>query len=226
MKKIFKIVLIGSLGLVACKKAELKKPVDVNFALEMVATEAQNPFHIQGGEINLVNFDVSGDRIEGDDISFMRSFPENLTTDLNGSGEIKELDYDLPQGDYTDISLSFSAKSNQTQSALIVYGKYINGGFNANVELEIEDQLDFIITGEESGGQNLITLDKSMAKKVDVQLNVAHWFSSVSEQMWTSADLSIENNQDVIVINSTTNQDIYNSVLANSAENNKAIFKN
>ncbi len=226
MKKIIKIVLIGSLGLVSCKKAELKKPVDVNFAFEMIATEGQDPLKIQSGEINLLNFDVSGDRIEGDDISFMRTFPNNLTTDVNGSGEIKELDYNLPQGEYSEVLLDFSTISNQAHHSLELEGKYIDGPLNVDVRLEVDSEVDFNVIGQDFEGLGTINLDKNLPKKVDVQLNVAHWFSEITALMWTSADLTTENNVDVIVINSTNNQSIYNSVLSNIPEDNKAIFKN
>ena len=93
MKRLFKITVIAILGFASCKKAELKKPVDINFALDLSEYNGQENLHIQSGEIYLSQFNVNGTRLEGDDIEFMRPFENGLHTDLNGSAEISAVSY-------------------------------------------------------------------------------------------------------------------------------------
>src|SRR5690606_24232298 len=102
MKKLFVLVLVVLVA-GSCEKSDLKKPSKVNFAFSLNKSFGPNSkLKIQSGNINLTDFEVTGDRVSGEDIAFSRKMTgEGLTTDLNGSGELDEMDFDLPQGDYT-----------------------------------------------------------------------------------------------------------------------------
>ncbi|MFT4601401.1 MAG: hypothetical protein ACI857_001581 [Arenicella sp.] len=226
MKVYLVIAVIGLIGLASCEKAELKKPVDVNFSFKMIQDQGDQGLQVQFGEINLTKFDVVGDRVEGDDISFMRSFQEGLNSDLNGSAEIKELAYDLPQGDYQKLDIQMGASSINGQPSLILEGKYKNGPDSRDFSFEVSEELLFDIEGMDEAASQFILLDKDMPKKVNIEFNVDDWFALVDDTMWTNADLISQNGEDLVLISTTDNIPIYQLVVGRIIQDNKAIFKN
>jgi hypothetical protein len=219
-------VLTVLIGLTACQKAELKKPVEVNFSLKMEQDNSGQGLKMSWGELCLTKFDVIGDRAVGDDISFIRSFENGLISDLNGSGEVAELDYDLPQGEYKSVEIWAECQSLNVAHSLILTGKYVDGPSTFNVRFETTESIDFSILGCNEDQVGSILFDKSMAKKVTVGFDVDYWFEEIDEDMWEDADRIVEGNQVVILINESSNLEIYQSVITRIPENVKAIFKN
>jgi hypothetical protein len=228
MKKIGLIVGVCLLGLTSCNKAELKKPVDVNFSLDLDNGENESgPLKLNIGELNLGSFNVSGDRLEGDDIEFVRSFTEGLRTDLNGSGEVKSLDYQIPQGEYSSIILDFSLLSDGGLApSLFIEGTYKpDSGPTRAVRFEFFENLDFMVEGEDVDGASIIIMDKKIAKKVEVYFNPIIWFETISSADWDNASLISQSGQDLILINSIENSGIYEEVSERLSQGVKAIFK-
>lgn len=226
MSRFVFIVLTVIIGCTACQKAELKKPVEVNFSLKMEQDNSAQGLKMSWGEICLTKFDVIGDRAVGEDISFMRSFENGLISDMNGSGEVVELDYDLPQGEYESVEIWAECQSLNLSHSLMLTGKYVDGSNSFNVRFETAESIDFLILGCNEDEVGPILFDKSMAKKVTVGFDVDYWFEEIDEDMWEDADRIVEGNQVVILINQSNNLEIYQSVITRIPENVKAIFKN
>ena len=220
-------VLILAVSLVSCKKAELKKPTSVNFAFDLNKSFGQSSaVKIISGEINLGKFNITGDRIEGDDIAFTRSFSSGLLIDLNGSGEIKELDYDIPQGEYTHIRLDFSAKENSGAPSIMLEGSYKpSTGPNVAVRFEYFINHEFSIIGEDGDLSSTIVMDKNLGKKVTIELNPIYWFESLTTGQLDNANIDNGQGQNIMLINPTTNAELYTIVAARIGMNNKAEFK-
>lgn len=211
----------------ACKKSQLKKPTEVNFAFDLNKSFGPNtPLKFQSGEITIANFNVAGSREEGEGVDFKRNFPGNLSTDMNNSGEVSNLDYDLPQGVYTEILLDFKTPVGSTEPTLQLEGNYKKtAGPNVPIQFEFTGEQQFMIYGEDFEGADRVTLDASTAEKVTIEMDPIHWFETVPLNMLDNADMVEIGNKMTILINSTTNTEIYNMVVERIDESNQAFFK-
>ncbi|MEO9547027.1 MAG: hypothetical protein ABJG99_05910 [Crocinitomicaceae bacterium] len=229
MKKIGLILGLSLLGVTACQKAALKKPVEVNFSFDLDdGTENPGTVKINKGEINLSNFNVSGTRVEGEDIEFMRPFENGLLTDMNGSGEVKELDYQIPQGDYTSIILDFSTTVGDAQNpSFFIEGKYQPiAGSPKDIRFEMVSSINYQIDGEAADGLSSIIMDKKLGKKVEIDFDPTVWFETISEDEWDDAEeIGIGSGPDMFLINASNNYDIYTEVSARLHLGVTAIFK-
>ena len=178
------------------------------------------------GEINLVDFNITGDRIEGDDIAFNRSFSERIIIDVNGSGEVKELDFDLPQGEYSSILLNFNIDEDGADPALRLTGTYkpTSGPVHALI-FEYFGSQTFNVTGEDDLADPTIVMDKDFDKKVTIEFDPVYWFESLTANQLDNADVNIVTGQDEIILSSTSNVALYEIVLNRMEDSNKAIFK-
>lgn len=226
MKQVLLIVGLVMIGLTSCKKAELKKPVDVNFSFDL-NSDSSGPLKINKGELNLGKFDVSGNRVEGDNIVFMRPFPDGLRTDMNGSGEVAELDYQIPQGEYTSLIIDLSLLADGGISpSLFVEGTYKpTNGPTKNIRFEFFDDLHFAIEGTNENGESTIIMDKKLGKKVDLDFNPLVWFETVSNTEFDVANEIEIDGQDVILISPSENTSLYTKVSERLTMGVKAIFK-
>lgn len=215
------VLLLG-----ACQKAELKKPTRVNFAFDLNKAPGQSSLKLNSGEINLVDFNITGDRIEGDDIAFNRAFSERIMIDVNGSGEVKELDFDLPQGQYSSILLNFNIDEDGTDPALRLFGTYkpTSGPVHALI-FEYFGSQSFNIAGENDLTDPTIVMDKDFDKKVTIELDPVYWFESLTANQLDNADVNVVTGQDEIILSSTSNIALYEIVLNRIADSNKAVFK-
>ncbi|UKN00119.1 hypothetical protein K6119_10275 [Paracrocinitomix mangrovi] len=214
-------VLLGS-----CEKADLKKPVKVNFAFDLNKNfEPQAAVKLTTGTINIENFNIIGDRVEGEDINFNRVFNEGLNIDVNNSGEIDELNFDLPQGDYVSADLKFNLADKNTNLAMSLEGTYKqNQGPIVKLIFELSGSQEFFITGEGKQGESTISMKESEGEKVEIELDPIYWFEDISASDWDNAVVTPAQGQDYILVNKDNNQTIYNQVLARINESNRAIF--
>jgi hypothetical protein len=218
--------MLAVIGLTSCQKAELKKPVNVNFSFKMVQEKSGEGLQMQSGAINLKSFDVIGDRVEGDGIYFERLFEEGLNSDLNGSNEIKDLGFDLPQGDYQDLEIEFESFAKNSDPSIYLEGKYRDDSGIVDVNFEITEELMFSVRGYNESADQMILLDKDNPRKVNIEFEIDDWFSLVDEAIWANAEVTQQNGPDLLLISETNNIAIYTLVIDRMTEDNKAIFKN
>lgn len=226
--KLYSIFFLTLVLLVtACKKGELKKPTEVNFTLGIDKNGNESgDLKLKSGEINLGDFNVSGHRLEGSDIAFTRLFNNGLSSDLNGSNEIKELKYDIPQGEYVKLQIDLSILDKGQDPSLVINGTYkpSNGPTRALV-FEYYGTKELSILGEDAKGSDYIVMDKNLGKKVDVLFDPDYWFETVSTVQLDNAIVTPLQGQDKIIINPTNNVEIYSIVEARISLSNTAIFK-
>lgn len=215
------ILLLGS-----CQKAELKKPTRVNFAFDVSKAPAQSNVKLNNGEINLINFNITGNRVEGDDIDFNRNFSEGLTIDLNSSGEVSELDFDLPQGQYNNINLDFGIDENGVIPAIRLDGIYKpTSGPTVALLFEYYGSQNFAISGEDDSSSSSIVMDKDVGKKATIEFNPVYWFETLTANQLDNAAVISGTGQDQLILSATSNITLYEIVLNRISESNKAIFK-
>ena len=222
---LFLIILVGLCA--SCKKAELKKPTKVNFSFDLNSNDSQNgDLKFVSGEINIGKFNLSGDRLEGDDIAFERIFSSGLYTDLNGSAEIKELDYDIPQGEYTQLKINLNILDAGADPSLMIKGtyKFVNGP-TVGVEFQYYGNQEIEILGEDFNGSNNIVMDKMLGKKVSVEFDPLYWFEPITVSQFESANLSSGQGQNQLIVSPTENVNLYTIISARINMSNRAVCK-
>ncbi len=219
------IALIISFG--SCEKNQLKKPTEARFKFDVNNNYAQNlDLMFENGHITISEFKVEGEREVGSDISFKREFLNELSFDLNGSNEIEELDYDIPQGDYNAMEVSFETPDDADEVVFYLEGFYTTtSGFTVPVRFETKEEIEFEIAGQNENGSNIIELDKKKVEKVEIQFNPVAWFAEVPASTLDNADMVAVDENLTILINETYNVDVYEIVMDDISESNTAIFK-
>jgi len=226
MIKIKTILLFGLiLSILSCEKDELKKPTKDKFEFntdQSLSTEI---------EINTIKFTLSelnilGKRVEGNPIDFKRELSTALQLNLTGISQ-EELDFDIPQGEYTELLITFKNELNSTTPSILINGSYkLTQGPNVDVVVELNLEHIFSILTN-LNGQNSVTLKKSNQKTIMITLNYGYWLSSISSSDLDNADLIIGNSgqglgNSTILINSTNNINLFNKFVANLNGNNSA----
>lgn len=225
MKKLL-FALIFSTSLVACQKAELKKPTAVNFAFDLNKNFGPGmAVKMNSGTINLVDFRIIGDRVEGEDIDFKRNFGVGLHTDINNSGEIQEMNFDIPQGEYTKINLELDVSA-VSEPSLTLEGSYkITQGPNVKLIFEYTGAQKFTIEGEDFNQNSSIIMDADLGKKVSIEFDPIYWFDGLTSNQLDNADITPQQGQDAIILSESSNVGLYEIVANRMTDSNKAIFK-
>jgi hypothetical protein len=226
MKSRIVIVLFLSLVLVGCKKNQLKKPTDVSFKMDVDRTPSpQGHLEFNDGSIFISEFDVEGTRKEGEPIAFNKTFSQGLSISFDPNQNIPELVFDIPQGDYEELVITFSTKYNGGNSNLSVSGTYTNGiGTSYPLLYEFKDEDEISIIGEDDEGDATIVLDKDISASALIQFDPVYWFGMVSNNLLDNADLVNVGGQQTILINSSTNEDIYDLVVDRMEETAMALW--
>lgn len=212
------------LGLVSCKKAELKKPTTVSTVFGINTDDNETiDLEFETADLTLQNFRITGKRIDGPNIDFNRILDNSLNIDLDGTTSINELEFDIPQGEYTELIIEFNSTSSSYS------GEYkLSNGPKVDVIFELSDTHLFQIICEYNNQTDLIELDKNVNRIIDIELNCKNWFNSLSSSQLDNADLTNNNNNGLgnssIIINSSNNISLYNIILTNITLGNKASF--
>ncbi len=215
MKTITFYIIILSFLFVQCKKNELKKPTDVSFKMDINRNVSQQGHLVfTEGNIFIQDFSIEGDRKEGESISFSKSFPEGLNINFSPMNSISELAFDIPQGDYNELVVAFSIKYYNGNSNIMVKGAYTNAsGDSTPLLYEFKDDDLISIVGEDDEGEASIVLDKDISVNALVQFDPVYWFATVSNSLLDNATLVNLNGTQTILVNSSTNEGIYDLVV-------------
>jgi hypothetical protein len=177
---------------------------------------------INGGHFIMSNFEFSGQREKGDDVYFTQDFSGGLTIPFDLNNEISELDFQIPQGSYNSIEIGMRTSSSGI--GILVEGTYTySGGGTIPVRFEFTAVEQFEIEAENDGGGNII-LDKDHDSPAKIILDPTHWFSPVPVSYFENATITNVSGTNTILIDSNTNEDIYDIVLDRLEETAAVIF--
>lgn len=198
------------------KERELKMPVDVSFVMDISRSPAVNgQLNFQNGAILIGQLSFEGDRIEGDDVFFTKSYPGGLQIPFDGSAVVAAWDFDIPQGTYEKITVQLQSYGDPGEERILIYGQYFNSNdlqtYPVMLEVEVDDA--HTLHAVNSSGGNTIILDKDNPAKGTIQFYPARWFQQVSITELNDADLTTVNGIPTIVINDEDNEDIYDKVM-------------
>lgn len=216
----FLIAIVFSVA--ACSKADLKKPTTVRFGFKYNST-LESGFHFTQGNANISNIVIEGYRVEGDDIYFSRPFSSPISTDLNGSSEIQDFVFDIPQGEYNQLSFSCLLKNASDIPSLSISGMYHGSVVPVNItfNLDTDQFFDLTVLGK---NQNQVVLNHEQSRTADVVFNTDYWFSSITNTMMDNAVVETVNGLDHVTISSTQNTTIYNAVINRLNHTDEAII--
>lgn len=224
--KIIFFLSLSVLLIVGCKKNELKKPTDVSFNIDINRNESTDgKLVFTSGTINLSSFNVNGVRQEGDPIAFSNSFPQGLIVNFNSTGTISELDYDIPQGVYTSLEVSFETHEGPGGVTIVVNGIYSNnGGTDIPVMFEFLSSESFEIESEDGVNSGLVVLDKDTPANAIIQLDPIHWFDILSNNQMENATLTNVGGTMTLLINEENNENLYDLLADRVDESAESIF--
>jgi len=226
MKTIIFYSFIIFMFLSGCKKNELKKPTDVTFRMDINRNVSQQGHLVfTDGYVVIQNFEIDGDRKEGEDILFEKNFPQGLKVNFSPTNNISELVFDIPQGDYTDLVITFSTEYDNNNNILSVNGTYTNtSGISFPIVYEYKDDDEITVNGVDADGDATIILDKNTPQNTLVKLDPIYWFAPVSNNLFDNASFVDINGTQTILINSSTNEDIYDIVVDRMEDNAIALW--
>jgi hypothetical protein len=193
--------------LTACKKYRLSQPAYLHFGWNYINQPASGNVQFNRLELYLSDFEVVGEREEGEDILMKKDINSELIS-FTGNGSMS-VGMDVPVGDYKNFTLTMNIP--EKSPGLIIHGSLNKGTEVIPIRVEWYEKkvLPFKATVD-------FELKKKKDYDVNMNLNVQKLLETVSANQWAFADITNENGVSTIVINSNSNsaifQDIDNSI--------------
>lgn len=198
------------------KERELKMPVDVSFVMDMSRNPGVNgQLYFQSGSILVGQLNFEGDRIEGDDVYFTKSYPGGMEIPFDEDAVVAEWDFDIPQGTYEKITLQLQSYGDPSEERISVRGYYFNTSTFQSYPMILEIEADDVhtINAVNASGGNTIILDKDIPAKGTIRFSPTRWFQTVTTSDLNNATLTIINNMPTILISDSVNEDIFDKVM-------------
>lgn len=210
MKKIYYALVIGFTSLTACQKKEWKEPSRVQMDVDINrAPSSDGKLWFDEGFIRLSQLELVGERSQADDVLYTMSL-NDLQVDFGNNAPI-ELQWELPQGDYTYMQLKILTAANNT---LLLNGRYVReqDTLPVRLELNLPMQFDLIATGASMLVDSQIVLEKESTQRLHWQLDPIYWFEAVSSPLWQEAALLEVDNIPTILISKEQNTAIFDKI--------------
>lgn len=205
---------------IGCKKKTFKSPTtvifDINATAEGVGGSDFLTFDNHSGYIVLENFTVLGKRTGFEDFTFSRTFPNGLHIPLNGKLTTDDLEFELPEGNYDRLTVSFETINNRGVN-LFVNGVYkyrdILKGVSM-VRLEWEETRTFEVDVKDALGNGELELRSEQIEKPQIVLVPKTWFKQVSELMLNNASFvsNSSTGEQIMTIDNQTNRPIFDTL--------------
>ncbi|XOV67544.1 MAG: hypothetical protein ACFHU9_18170 [Fluviicola sp.] len=210
----------------SCKKNQLKQPTDVSFKMDINRNQSSDgKLVFTGGTINLESFSVSGTRQEGDPISFSNSFSGGLLVNFSPTGDIPQLNFEIPQGVYTSLEVSFDTYEGPGGVTIMVNGIYTNNGsVDIPVIFEFMSSETFAIESEDDVNSGVVVLEKDKPVSSLIKLDPIHWFDILTNNQLENATLTNINGTPTILINADTNENLYDLMADRIDESAESVF--
>jgi len=220
MGKYLMVITILFIGLSSCNK-KWKKPTDVAFHMDInKESSVDGQLSFSGGHFIMESISFDGDRERGNDVIFSRDYETGLSIPFDLSQSIADFDFEIPQGVYKKVDLSFKS----TVPCILVEGIYTySAGGTIPMRFEFDDSEEFDISAEDENNGNII-LDTEVISNLKIILDPAHWFQPIPISYFESAEITDLGGINTILINKDTNDEIFNLILDRIDESTEAIF--
>lgn len=213
--------LICIIGFSSCEKDESTLPVKVTFDYAMepyiivdTAAKGEGALTIDQGTlfINAIEFD--GRREEAEDYYFTSHFDPVLQVGMHTGYASQQVTFDVPQGVYDKIELVFSLGNEENQAMLVkgIFQQSIEEGIPVWFEYNFQDQIRVKAKNEDDEEQ--IVLKKSEPATATLVLDASFLFRLVNLGRIMKAERVQIDGEDVILINSEVNTDLFSLLVA------------
>ncbi|MEO6301727.1 MAG: hypothetical protein ABIP51_01015 [Bacteroidia bacterium] len=210
--KILLVIIIMCIGF-SCKKkkeAQWKEPTAVVFNMDINRSSCLGGnLLFNGGNILLDNFSFEGKRDQGGDVYFDKN-SGTLYASFDPNATIPEWNFDIPQGSYSQIKISYKTAGSPSDKQIVVLGSYTNT-VNNNVypvRFEFQAPQTFVIFAKTSSGNSQIVLDKNVGSTATIRMDPVYWFQVITTTMMDNASITNLNGVPTILINKNTNNNI------------------
>ncbi len=223
------IAIIGTIT--SCEKDDLTLPSDVDFEFSMNPYTPANElkagqgFTIDKGKLILSSIEFDGRRNEGEDYYFSRNFTSPLEAELHTKELNQEVHFDIPQGIYNTIEISFYL-GEESKNGLFLNGTLQKGPFE-EVPIQFEYAAGEVIRikAKNSGESEVIALKKDTPSKASVIFDAEMFFRFVNVNMIMNAETTSIDGVETIVINEDYNNDIFSFLIARMPISLRVIFE-
>lgn len=226
LKNILILLFLALLYFPSCKKNQLKKPTDVSFKADINrASNSSGSLIFTGGNINIAEFDIEGKRQQGDDISFSKEFENGLLINFDPNNSIPEIDFDIPQGIYESLEISFKTFENESDITITCLGEYTkNSGTIIPLQFEFMSSEYFSISAEDDNGSANVTLDKDTPAIGLIIFDPIYWFEIIPPSSLENASLTELNGIETLLINESANENLYELIVSRIEESTEIFF--
>lgn len=210
------IIVLFIIFSVSCKKSKKWKiPTDVAFKMDINhSTGLGGALAWTSGNIMIANFTFDGKRVRGGDVYFTKNYTAGLNVFFDPNTTVSEWAFDIPQGTYTKINISYKTFGNPGDKHIVVKGTYKNT-VNSNiypVQFEFEAEEFYNIVAKTSSGSTEIVLSKDISSTALIKADPVYWFQTVTTTMMNNAALVTISGTPTILITDAANGDIYDAV--------------
>jgi hypothetical protein len=220
------------------KKWKQTTNVEVDFE---IASSYSTLFNITSCNIEVGEIDFSGDRKQGGNVSFADAKSTPSPFILNIGSATSGVQYDIPQGVYTYISLHLNVVSQSSTPSISISGIITQ---DPNVDtisisppiyiseasktipmiFEYHSTLHFDLNATTTNGSSEITLVEGTPATCNISLDPYYWLATITKIQFKKASRDTINGISTVLINESHNRNIYDSVVIRINENAKAVF--
>lgn len=210
----------------SCNKDKWNEPTTVNFIVDVNREEGHGgKLYFLSGSIVLGDFTFDGKRVQGDDVYFKNNFSSGLKIDFNQNVSVGDLNFEIPQGTFTKIQISFSTVEMVGENQIELDGIFNSGaGDEINVHFEFNAVEKFTVLSQSASGSPEIVLKKETPMTPKMVFDPIYWFQPVPIELLNNAEIIDIESVPTILINSTTNPEIYNIIVSRIGDGVKIIF--
>jgi hypothetical protein len=221
------ISLVFALGFSACTANE-RLPAELVFNFQWAETpDVGSSFTMEGGELVIGELNFDGTREVGSEFSFRVADNQGIIVDLRSNEINPALRYNLPQGIYNRIRISFELLSREGRPSVWVEGKYKNSANQeSNFRLEYSANLLLDALAQHENDTSLpLVVKESEISDLWIILNPYNWLQLVTERDMNEAELSEWSGKTGILISSTQNELIYDKVVRRVGQSVQIMYK-
>ena len=213
------------LCMVSCGR-KWKKPTEVDFRFEVIKSASNLDYlEFNSGEISIDHFSFEGKRKQGEDVVFENDLADNYV-DVDANTVAQPVQYDIPQGTYTDIKVNIRIKATATSDdAIVLNGTYFGDNDQiVTVIFRFGEDVNIATKAKPKDGGSNIVLVADQFKEVVITIDLTHWFNIISDAMLEGADYFEIDDSWTILIDEVHNNHLYELIISRLDEGVETTF--
>jgi len=222
MKNLFYILTLLLL-ITSCNK-KWKKTSETNFDVEFITSKSDVSYlELESGFFQLTNFTFSGTRKKGNDVLFSEWHSSTLF-EIENEEINPNLYYDIPQGEYTNITIDLRFDKGSSGKSITVEGVFKDSNeIDINFVFELEDRIDVGIVVTPTNGSTITIVAKEKTNPI-ITFDLVDWFEHIPYGLLDEAEATEIDGEEYLYINKTSNPSLYTLVVERIGETAKITF--